>query len=382
MNGRDMPDRILSSLHDAMLDPEGWPATSALIDEGCGTRANSLIVSEGDGDDVRVHSAGIYQHGQRRQELEREYFKIYYPVDERIPRLRQLPDSRLTLVKDLYTHEELKSSPAYNEWVHRFGNQNGLNVRLDGPDGTRIVWSLGGCTAPDGWSSTQIKMLERLLPHIRHFVRVRHALANANVLGASVTHLLDSSGIGVIHLDRRGRIVEANDIACGILRRGDGLTDARGFLGAWLPADNTRLQELLATALPPLGGQTVSGSVTVQRISGLPRLLLHVIPVASWSLDAGVRRLAALVLLVDPASQPQVDPELVSAVLGLTTAESRVAVLLTHGLTIRDMAALTGRQENSVRKHLKQTYRKLGISRQAELVRLVLTLGKFSRSGC
>ena len=29
-------ERIVASLHDAMLDDSHWPATSALIDEACG----------------------------------------------------------------------------------------------------------------------------------------------------------------------------------------------------------------------------------------------------------------------------------------------------------------------------------------------------------
>ena len=63
---------------------------------------------------------------------------------------------------------------------------------------------------------------------------------------------LETTRSGVIHLDRRGRIVEANDRARDILRRADGLSDQGGFLGAWLPADNANLQRLLARALPPL----------------------------------------------------------------------------------------------------------------------------------
>lgn len=51
-------------------------------------------------------------------------------------------------------------------------------------------------------------MIERLVPHIRQFV--------------------ESAGIGVVGLDRRGRVVEANNAGRGILRRGDGLYDPGG----------------------------------------------------------------------------------------------------------------------------------------------------------
>ena len=40
-------ERILASLHDAMLDDTHWPATSALIDEACGLTGKALLVGEG-----------------------------------------------------------------------------------------------------------------------------------------------------------------------------------------------------------------------------------------------------------------------------------------------------------------------------------------------
>ena len=108
-------ERVLALLYDAMLDETHWPATSALIDDACGTAANSLLVGEGPKCDIRVASVGLYSRGQRREDLEREYLETYHPIDESVPRLRQLPDSRVVHITDLYTAEELKTSPTYNE---------------------------------------------------------------------------------------------------------------------------------------------------------------------------------------------------------------------------------------------------------------------------
>ena len=43
-------------------------------------------------DDLRVPFVGLYYRGQRREDLEQKYFEVYHPIDERVPRLRQLPD--------------------------------------------------------------------------------------------------------------------------------------------------------------------------------------------------------------------------------------------------------------------------------------------------
>ena len=259
MSDQDAFERILTSLHDTELDAAQWPATSALIDEACGIQGNALLVSEGRQDAMRVLFFGLYYRGQRHADWEREYLDIYHPIDERIPRARQLPDSHLVHVTELYTAEELQTSPTYNEALPRGRAQDSLNVHLGGLDGSSIGWSLNDPVTPNGWESSQIMLIKGLLPHLRQFIRVQQTLAKAEALGASVTDLLDNPRVGVIHLDRHGRIVEANDRARAILHRGDGVSDQEGFLHARVPADQARLERLLADALPTSSAPAVSG---------------------------------------------------------------------------------------------------------------------------
>ena len=377
MSDQDAFDRILASLHTAMLDEGQWPATSALIDEACGTAGNTLMVGTGPKDDIEVTCAGFYYRGQRRADLEREYLEIYHPIDERVPRFRQLPDSQIVPIASMYTAEELKTSPVYNEALRRYRGQAGLNVRLAEPEGFHIAWGVADPVTPGGWTAPQLALLRGLLPHLRHFVQTRRALARAEAQGTSATALLDTTRVGVIQLDRRGRIMAANDRALDFLRRSDGVTDQDGMLGAPLPADQTRLAQLIAAALPA-ARTAVSGSMLLPRAAGLSRLVVHVKPVDVQQFDFGAQRVAVLVLLVEPDRPPRIDPGLVASTLGLTPAESHVAVQLAEGRTVRDIAATTGRQEGSIHWLLRRIYTKQGISRQVDLVRLVLSIAEFA----
>ena len=279
MSQQDLFERILRSLHAAVLDEGRWPAASALIDEACGSKGNTLVFGDGAAqDDINIFFARICRRGQRHTELERQYFEVYHAVDERLPRLRQLPDSLVVPASSLFTNEERKTSVVYNEMLPSNDSRDGLNVRLDGPGGSRIVWSLADPVDRDGWSSARIGTIQCLLPHLRQFVRVRQALVDARALGSSVVELLDNARTGVIQLDRRARVVAANDRAHELLRKGDGLSDQNGFLCASMSADDAELQRLLAQALPFLGGQGVSGSMRVRRPHSLPRLVVHVSP--------------------------------------------------------------------------------------------------------
>ena len=370
-------ERVLASLYDAMLDDTRWPATSALIDEACGVTGNALLVGEGPEDDIRVLFVGLYYRGQRRLDLEREYLELYHPIDERVPRVRQLPDGQLVPIKDLYTAEELKTSRAYNEALLRGKYQQGLNVRLNGPDRSHMTWCLGDPVASDGWGSSQLAMVRRLTPHIRQFVHVRQALVRAQAGDTTVTALLGNPRVGILHLDRRGRILAVNDRARSLLRHGTGLSDREGVLQARAPDDQGRLARLVAEALPTSGAVPVSGSMLLGRVSGLPLLVVHVTPVGVPQPDYGARHVAALVLMVEPGSWPRIDPGLVATTLGLTPAESQVAVWLTRGKSVREIALTMGLTVGAIYWHLKQIYQKLPISRQVDLVRLVLSIAEF-----
>ena len=376
MKNPDAFERILASLYDAMLDETRWPATSALIDEACGITGNGLMVGEGPKDDVRGLFVGLYYRGQRREDLEREYLENYYSIDERVPRFRQLPDSRLVHINDLYTAEELKTSPTYNEILPRAGMQDGLNVRLPGLDGSHIGWGLNDPVDSDGWGPSRIAMVQRLLPHIQQFVRVRQALVRAGARSSTVTALLDNPRIGVLELDRRGRILEGNDRARSILRHGDGLLDRNGMLRARAPADQARLDRLVGDALPASGAVAVSGSLVLRRSSVVPPFVVHVKPVGGPQPDHGARHVAALVLIVEPGRPHRINPGLVATTLELTPAETRVAVGLAEGKSVGDMADATGHTKAAIYWHLQQIYQKHSISRQADLVRLVLSLAE------
>ena len=186
--------------------------------------------------------------------------------------------------------------------------------------------------------------------------------------------VLDSMRSGVIQLDRRGRIVAANDWASALLRRGDGLSGQSGFLHARVPAEDGELQALLARALPRNGGEGAGGSMLMGRGLDRPRLVLYVSPVGEEGAAFDAGPVAAFVLVVEPGCRAPIDPALVAATLDLTPKESRVAVQLAEGMTVRDIAQATGRTENTIRWHMKNIFAKQGIGRQFELVQLVQSL--------
>ena len=107
--------RCVAALYEAALDDARWPAATALVEEAVGGHGNGLVVGEGLGDEVRLYFARYLYAGERQPERVREYFEHHHPHDEAMPRLRRLAPGRMVRIPDLYSEEELRTSPAYHE---------------------------------------------------------------------------------------------------------------------------------------------------------------------------------------------------------------------------------------------------------------------------
>ena len=369
----DRFDAAVAELYRAALADVPWASAAALINDLVGTHGHSLtyLGLDAGGGLPRVHLSRFFVGRERRPDLEQLYFREYFRRDEAVPRLYGIRDRELVYKADLYTHEEKKTSAAYNRFRRVHNTENGLFMGIDGLEGCGMLMSFGNSTVREGWGKDQIRTIGRLVPHVRQFARVKRALADARATSASLGDLLDSKRLGLIQVDRSGRVMEANDRARGILLEHDGLHDRGGELAAGHREEDSELRRLLARASPPDGSQGVGGSMKITRGRHRAPLVLEIHPGAQ--VDAP-RRLGALVLIVDPDSRPRVAPDLLARFRGLTPRESHVAVAIASGQTVAGTALELGCSESTVRTHLKQVYRKLRIRKQTELVRTVLSL--------
>ena len=373
MSGQDLFERITTTLNGAVFDDTLWKDAAGLIDKAAAATGNYLVTGDGAAPgDIDIFFARFCFGGHRNEELEREYFEVYHPVDERLERIRKLPDGQVVHTPSLLTAEEAKTSIMHNEVLPRSHSRDGLHVRLDGPRGSRIVWAIGDPVDGRGWSSAQVRTIERVLPHVRQFVRVREALLDAGALGASLLELLENRRIGVIQLDLRARVLAVNDCARELLRNDRGLAVEDRVLSAAAPDEDEALQRLLAGALPTLGGSGSGGSMIVSGPVSTARLVLHVRPMDAA--DSRPSRVSVLVLLVDPARRLGIGPERVAALLGISPAQSELAIALAEGRSIGEIAAATGRSHRTLRWHLKNIFARHKLSRQVELERLVRSL--------
>ena len=373
----DLFERTVETLLDAAFDDARWGDAFRAMDELCGLNGGQFTALAANDDGIPdVTFAACYINGDPHEEIVADWSENYAAFSENVPRIGKLPTWRLTHNEELFTRDEKRSSLMYNEFQPKYDCRDQMAVVVDRmsderPEDGCLFWTMANGEAD--WEPDKLKRISGLLPHIRQAVRVRQELVAAEAHAyADVSALLEHTSLGAVFLDRSGAISSSNQAARRMLDAKDGIYEWSGDLRAILPRDDARIRGLVSGALPRLGQIAAGGYMSVQRPAGL-RLIVHVHPVAPRRADFGADRLAAVVLIRDPDAN-EIDPEMVGDVFGLTAAESRVAVLLGKGRSVRDIARELDRSENTVRWTLKKVLSKTNSARQADLVRLLLQL--------
>ena len=226
----------------------------------------------------------------------------------------------------------------------------------------------------DGQDSIQCAMLLR---HIRRAFELAGRLGTTDIERQVYAGVLDKLSVGAIILDDKGAVLQTTALAAAVLSAHDGLTTHRGHLAATSASDDKELQLAIRAAL---AGQLAEGegmaaprAVSVARDSGARDLGLIVQPLgASARSDSKLRRSAAVVFIRDADRNAELESGTLRQLFDLTPAEAAVARSLTTGRSLDEAAEVLNISRNTARAHLRSIFSKSGITRQTELMRLML----------
>ena len=173
--------------------------------------------------------------------------------------------------------------------------------------------------------------------------------------------ILDAIGLAIILVTAERRILQLNRIATKALSRGDGLVARKTFLTC--AQDN--FQARLVRAVASAAKSRTPGAMMLERHGGQPPYQLTI---------AAAPGGAALVLFRDPDSEDASLGTRLRALFALTAAEAGLAVALSHGASLAEIAAARRVRESTVRSQMKSIAAKMHCRRQAEISAIVARL--------
>lgn len=190
--------------------------------------------------------------------------------------------------------------------------------------------------------------------------------------------VIEALAVGILVTDSTGRLLYSNESAAELLRAGDGLLlDAAGALRCNDRETQGKFRALLADASErdARGGAAALGMLSFPREERAPLTALAKLctPVSTRQQTQRSRQDDRILLIIrDPEGRLEGCEARIADLFGLTRSEAQVAGQLAMGADIQEIADHRGVRLVTVRNQVKSVLGKIGVSRQAALVSLML----------
>jgi DNA-binding CsgD family transcriptional regulator/PAS domain-containing protein len=301
----------------------------------------------------------------------RAYQAYYCRLDMRRPRIQALPAGTVFVGQQLLPDHELEQSEFYNDFLRPRGLYHIAGGVALKDERQIAVLRVIRTREAGGFERRHVKLLHQLLPHVSRALRLHQQLALARTRADAGSAIMDRFPAGVIVLDAQGAVVATNETADALLARDDGLVIRRGRLTAATAAEAAALAGLVGAAVRRQGSD---GAMVASRPSGLRPLMLRIEPLPLQPELDPTGRGAVMVLVSDPERRTGPPTTLLTRYFGLTPAEARVATRIAQGKDVVEVAHELGVEPETTRTQLKRIFVKTRTHRQADLVRLVLSV--------
>lgn len=285
-----------------------------------------------------------------------------------------LPSDRMVTINEIIEEARWVETPFYREFLQPFDVHHIMGADVRTADGGECRLRVCRPRSGPNFSERDKAFCTMLLPHFKRAVHLHGRLDRVESERKLYAGAMDRLMVGTVILDENGRILQTNRMADTILQTGDGMRIVNNMPHATHLADNRELQRLIKTTLDGNGNSSAAlvDAISITRSSGRRNLgvVVHSVPPNEWS--ERLHRPAAVLYIRDPEQKAQAPHDIVRQLFNFTPAETNLAMLLADGLSLEEAALELGIRRNTARAHLRAIFSKTDVTRQTELVRIIL----------
>ncbi len=366
-------NRLTQAIYQGPLESPPWRSFVKMLNALLGAMSTTLIMRPAAADRASL----MVSEGP----TEARFFALYNSRFFELDAFCNLPPDQVLVAAEIIGETRWLESIFYLEYLRPQGVRHimGADLSSDNEDEEcRLRIARSEDQQPFGEREKGIAQM--LLPHLKQAVRLRSHMQHLDIERKLFAGTVERMRIGTVTLDERGDILSINDQAKAILNEQDGIRVIGKSLKAESPAEQIKLKALIDAAYTSMLPKPVKQSITptvieaisITRPSGRSKLslLVRTLPRDKWS-ESGHRPCLAI-FLRDPERSTQGSSDVIRRLFDLTPAEATLALLLANGLGLEEAGEQLDIRRNTVRAHLRAIFSKMGVTRQTELVRMVL----------
>jgi DNA-binding CsgD family transcriptional regulator len=368
---------LIGLIYDASYEPSKWVDVLEGVTDLTESKSSALMYRDEDQPAANFN----FSYGFS-QEIVHAYETKYYAVDpffklsaETTPIGSSSGDHEM--VPDRRQLEEI-CGEFFTGYMKPFDiwHCGGVNLFLDEDRYAAVSIHRGRKQGP--WHREHMQKLDILVPHFQRAFRIHKEFTRMRLKEQALLLALDRLVIGLVLLDSNEKIVYSNPMADRILAEHPAIQlSADNTLRASDSKEAVRLNGLIQHAAKEDSNDTTDFCNALglrHRKTTLPLPVL-VTPVGR----AGIPGASAIdgakiaLLMTDPEKSRAISPSTLCEAYGLTQTEAMVAIGIANGMTVNEITQAHGTTSNTVRSQLKNIFAKVNVSRQAELVKTLLT---------
>lgn len=379
LNDCDLSE-LIGLIYQGALELQPWQSALPALREALDAQVVSLVLRPPSADDQGV----ILNCVRQDQDLDNDKETLADPNDWEVSAYREqffsldpfvsLPLEQVIALEDILPDKELVTSDYYLHYLKPINLFRILGVDTSEPGGMLARLRFSRRASEARFKTTERQLLTLLTPHLSRAIEIYAKLNRMTSERDLYAGAVNQLSVASIILDEQGRMLTTNAVGRALLDQGEGLSLRDGHLHIEGRDINKELQEALTSIIrAQLHGETsVVRALRVPRPGGRSDLGLVVrpVPAAQWS--EGQVSPSAAVFISDPDLQESTSQPILGALFELTPAEANLATLLARGLNLAQVSVAQNISQHTARAQLKSIFAKTGVSRQAELVRLVL----------
>ncbi|MGH1373624.1 MAG: helix-turn-helix transcriptional regulator [Cellvibrionaceae bacterium] len=363
---------LLDKLYIGASENEKWQTFLSQIKELLNLQFATLVLRQPTPSDPGLlFTSGASDDLSILDSADNEYTGEFFAQDPLI----NLPLNTVVTLEEIIAPGELEKSDYYRLFLKPMGIEHIAGIDWLTSNGSRVSIRFTRGNGAKPFSNEEKAFFELLIPHLEH--AVSFSLEQQQLMSERQVYaqFISKRSIGIITLDKQGEILQLNNTAKHYIELNDGLVRSRNTLLTSSHKLNDSLKGFIRDALEAKKEKKriPINAISVPRSSGQMDYQLVIKPIPSDRHIESESAPCLMVFLQDPEKNLEISVRLLMNLYQLTLSEATIAILLSEGNTMDDVAEELEVKKNTVRAHLRSIFAKTGVTQQSMLVSLVLT---------
>lgn len=357
----NLSDEFLDAVYDPALRSGEWrPALCRLRDLLGSAEIAFTVVEHESSQPALWETTGMVLSSRHCENYQSHYMRL----DPKLTILAEQGQGFVFNDVDHFDERFVAHDPFYQGYSLPLGTRHTLDLFADSSNGRNVYLAAMRSPAQGPYDAGSENTLKHASAHLVRALKARDQLVQAESVAKVASAALDRFEFGIAVVDREARLSLTNAFARGAFAAAVPLAVERSRVCA--RAGGNLFAEKLRNA--------IAGRPSNFRLSGADGWILSIIPLPASSPLASSDDAAVMLLFRPPprACLPVADD--VIALYGLTRAEAEIAIGVAAGKTLKTLALARGVKLSTVRWQMLAVLRKLGVSRQADVVRVLAAL--------